>query len=354
MSERTAAFVERMWTGDGGVAGAMVSALLTPAELAFRGASSLRNRAFSRGLRSVVHAPIPVISVGNIAVGGAGKTPFSAFLAHRLLAFGHRPALLHGGYAEDEPMLHRRWNPDVPVYVGRDRAASAHAAAAAGATVAILDDGFQHRRLARDVDFVLVAAETWTDSPRLLPRGPWREPPSSLRRASAVVVTHRTDVDASRVRAEVQHVAPGVPVWIARMTPVRWRRPASPAQDHDRVRDADDAGSDVQSAGPPQRPALLVAAVAHPELFIAGARTAGARIDDVLTYRDHHAYTNADATQIAARAAGRPIVTTAKDWVKLAGLLPPDVVWLLEQDVVMTDGAEALDGLLSSLPVRDA
>ena len=128
-------------------------------------------------------------------------------------------------------------------------------------------------------------------------------------------------------------------------------RPTSPPQD-DRL--VDGAGSGAHDAGPPERPALLVAAVAHPELFVAGARAAGARIEDVLAYRDHHAYTHADAAQIVAHAAGRPIVTTAKDWVKLAGLLSPDVVWLLEQDVIMTEGAAALDRMLSSLPVHDA
>ena len=353
MRERGAAFVERMWRDRAGAAGHVLSTLLVPAEFAFRGASALRNRAYARGNREIVHATVPVVSVGNIAIGGAGKTPFSAFLARRLADLGHAPALLHGGYADDEPLLHRRWNPGVPVYVGRDRVASARAAADAGASVLIMDDGFQHRRLARDIDFVLVAAETWTRAPRLLPRGPWREPPSALRRATAVVVTYRTPLDPRLVRNEVEHIVPGVPVWIARMTPERWRRPAVQEQnDGANVVDSD-ASSDARS-GAPAVPALLVAAIAQPDLLAAGANAAGARIEDVLVFRDHHAYGAADAQRIRVRAAGRPIVTTAKDWVKLDGLLDPAAVWVLEQEVRMSEGADALDRLLAALPVRHA
>lgn len=357
--ERAGAFVERMWREQAGAAGRALSALLVPAELAFRGVSTLRNAAFTRGMRDVERAPVPVISVGNIAIGGAGKTPFSAFLAARLAMLGHRPALLHGGYAEDEPMLHRQWNPDVPVHVGRDRVATARAAADDGATVLILDDGFQHRRLARDIDLVLVAAETWTSMPRLLPRGAWRESPSALKRATAVIVTYRTLLDPAPVRSDVERIAGGVPVWLARMIPDRWTRPAGAERDVarsqvERARAQPRAGTGRDAAGPPERPALLVAAVAQPELFLAGARAAGAQIGDVLTFRDHHAYTRTDAAAIEQRAAGRPVVTTAKDWVKLQGLLNADDVWLLEQDVVMTEGAEELDRLLSTLPVSHA
>lgn len=357
--ERGAAFVERMWRGEAGVAGSVLNAVLIPGEVAFRVASSVRNAAFTRGMREVVRAPVPVVSVGNIAIGGAGKTPFSAFLARRLSTVGHRPALLHGGYADDEPALHRQLNPDIPVYVGRDRAASARAAAAEGATVLVLDDGFQHRRLARDIDLVLVAAETWTPTPRLLPRGPWREPPAALRRASAVVVTYRTSIDPHPVRAEVQRIAGSAPVWIARMLPERWVRPAAAIGE---AREEPEAGARRPARGAhsrvpasaPEGPILVLAAVARPELFIDGARAAGARVTDVLTFRDHHAYTHEDVARIRSRAAGRPIVTTAKDWVKLAGLLPADEAWVLEQDVVLTDGEEELDRMLATLRRHDA
>ncbi len=336
MNERVATFVERAWRGDAGVPGAALTMLFAPAELAFRALSGIRTAAFDHGLRGAHRVPIPVISVGNIATGGAGKTPFSAFLVRRLRGLGHRPALLHGGYADDEPMLHRQWQPDIPVYVGRDRVASASAAAAAGASVAVLDDGFQHRRLARDLDLVLVAAEGWTARPRLLPRGPWRETPSALRRASAVIVTHRTPVDPRAAQRDIERAAPGVPVWTARLTPERWRR----------------AIERTRSDAPPREPVLVVAAVARVDLFAEGVRAAGAQVAEVMAFRDHHAYTSTDALRIRERAAGRQIVTTAKDWVKLRALLPPDAVWLLEQDVVMTDGGTHLDRLLSGLPVR--
>jgi len=353
MRERGAAFVERMWQDRAGVAGRVVSTLLLPAELAFRGASAVRNRAYASGRREVVHATVPVVSIGNIAIGGAGKTPFSAFLARRLTALGHTPALLHGGYADDEPLLHRRWNPGVPVYVGRDRVVSARAAADAGASVLILDDGFQHRRLARDIDLVLVAAETWTRAPRLLPRGPWRESSSALRRATAVVVTYRTPLDPAHVRSEIQKVVRGVPVWIARMTPERWRRAAA-MEPGDGWGGAARHDTSISTSGAPTAPALLVTAIAQPGLLETGANATGARIDDVLTFRDHHAYTAADAERILTRASGRAIVTTAKDWVKLDGLLDPASVWVLEQEVRMDEGDDALDRLLATLAVRNA
>ncbi len=337
MSGRTAHALERWWRDELGPLGGALHAALLPAELAFRAAVRARGTAYTRGILASERVPIPVVSVGNIAVGGAGKTPFAAYLVRRLCDLGHAPALLHGGYAADEPELHRQWNPDVPVYVGRDRTASARRAAAAGASVVVLDDGFQHRRLARDIDLVLVSAETWTSTPRLLPRGPWRERPAALQRASAVVITERTaeaPLHRSLVRTAIERAVPGVPVWSARMRPEHWRR----------------AGAPARPAAAPTAPVLAVAAIAQPALFVAGARTAGAHVAELLAFRDHHAYTAQDAVHIRTRAAGRPIVTTAKDWVKLRRLLEPDDVWILEQHVAMMEGAAALDALLASLP----
>lgn len=106
-----------------------------------------------------------------------------------------------------------------------------------------------------------------------------------------------------------------------------------------------------ERADVPSGPALAVAAIAHPELFVTGARAAGADVEDLLAFRDHHEYDASDAQQIGARAAGRPIVTTAKDWVKLGRLLDEEEqVWVLEQRVVMVDGDDVLDALLGALP----
>ena len=335
-------WIERWWRGEAGAAGTFASAATLPAELAFRAAAAARDAAYSHALLHSVRVSVPVVSIGNLTVGGAGKTPFAAFIARRLADTGHAPALLHGGYADDEPMLHRRWNPDIPVYAGRERAASARHAIAQGATVLILDDGFQHRRLERDVDFVLVAAETWTSAPRLLPRGPWREAPRALRRATAIVITERTGVRTetrARIRREIQLAAPNVPVCVAALQASGWRRGAHP-------------GGREPLGTVPREPTLAVAGIAHPELFVRAARSAGAQIDDVMAFRDHHAYTAHDARAIATRAAGRSIVTTAKDWIKLESMLDGTRVWILEQQVAIEEGGAILDALLANLQSR--
>jgi tetraacyldisaccharide 4'-kinase len=326
-------FVERWWRGGAGVAGRALDATLLPAELAFRVLSGARTHAYDRGVLPAVRVTVPVVSIGNVAIGGAGKTPFAAWIAARLASLGFAPAVLHGGYAADEPELHRAWHPGIPVVVDHDRVRGARRAIAAGASALVLDDGFQHRRLARDVDLVLLAAETWTAAPRLLPRGPWREPPAAMRRAHAIVITQRTpDADVHAVTAALRGIAGDTPVVVAELRAARWRR-----------------GDGAEAPAPPGGTVAL-SGIAHPDLFLAGARAAGAQVEDALVFRDHHTYDAADASRIAAHAGGRPVVTTAKDWIKLRTLLDPARVWVLEQEVHIAHGAETIDHLLGVLP----
>ena len=336
------AFVERMWRRETGAAGKALQVALAPAELLFRTAVRARDAAYAHELMPAARARVPVLSVGNLVVGGAGKTPLTAWLARRLVDAGHSPAVLHGGYAEDEPELHRAWNPDIPVYVGRDRVVSARAATEAGATVLLLDDGFQHRRLDRDVDLVLVPAESWTTEPHLLPRGPWREPVIALRRASAVVITHRASSPAQRQAARdgASAVAPDVPVMVVALVADRWRT------------GADALEPAPAGARPPEQPVVAVTAIAQPTLFVENARAAGATVDELVAFPDHHAFDASDAAEIQSRAAGRGIVTTAKDWIKLQALLPAAKVHVLEQRVVLEQGSELLDALLARLMAR--
>ena len=336
------AYVERMWRREAGAAGKALQAALTPAELLFRAVVRARNAAYAHELMPAARAKVPVLSVGNIVVGGAGKTPLTAWLARRLADAGHSPAVLHGGYAEDEPELHRAWNPDIPVYVGRDRVLSARAATDAGASVLLLDDGFQHRRLDRDVDLVLVPAESWTAVPHLLPRGPWREPVAALRRASALVITHRASslAQLQAARDGASAVAPDVPVMVVALVADRWRA------------GADALAPAAAGARSPDQPVIAVTAIAQPALFVENARAAGATVDELIAFPDHHAFDTADAAEIVSRAAGRGIVTTAKDWIKLQALLPAAQVHVLEQRVVLEQGSDELDALLARLVAR--
>ncbi|HEX6910119.1 MAG TPA: tetraacyldisaccharide 4'-kinase, partial [Longimicrobium sp.] len=216
-------FARRVWAGEGGALGAALRVVLAPAEAAFRGVVAARNGAYDRGWLRAERVDVPVISVGNVNVGGAGKTPFAAWLARGLADRGRKPAIALRGYGEDEIVLHRELNPDIPVFRGRRRVEAARAAVAAGGDAVVLDDAFQHRALARDLDLVRVAVEGWEPRPRLVPRGPWREGPQALARADAIVLT-RKSADAARaatVEREVARMHPGKPIIRCALLPSR-------------------------------------------------------------------------------------------------------------------------------------
>jgi tetraacyldisaccharide 4'-kinase len=317
----------RWWGGQLGGAGAVLDVLLAPGELLYRAAIAGRNRAYQAAVLRRHRADIPVVSVGNLTVGGAGKTPFAQQLARMLRERGARPAILHGGYAQDEPALHRQWSGDIPVIVDRDRVRGARAASRQGADVVVLDDGFQHRRLHRDLDIVLIAVERWDAHDRMLPRGPAREPRSAVRRAHLLVTTRKTAAaeHAAGVREQLRRLT-AAPVISVFFEPAEW------------------LWRDVPSE--PPRGALVVAGLADPELFVASAQAAGGTVHDVILFPDHHRYSVADAQQIVRRANGAPIVTTQKDWIKLRVLLPDDRVWLLVQHVRVEYGADVLAACL--------
>ncbi len=322
----------RTWNEDEVTRGSGLRSFLSPFELAFRAAVWGRNGAYDVGLLRTVRLNARVISVGNLVVGGTGKTPVSAWLAAQVARRGHRAAVLHGGYGLDEPALHRLWNPGIVVVVDRDRVAAGRRAIAQGATMLVLDDGFQHRRLMRDLDVVLIPAESWRLEPRLLPRGPWREGLAALRRATLLIVTRKTaspEVAASVARALAVR-CPNTPVAMVALRPAGWRR-----------------GDGL--AGTPDGVVLAVAAVAQPALFVANAREAGTVVGGVLSYRDHHAYSDRDLESIVTAAHGRPIVTTEKDWIKLEGRLDARQVWRLLQRVEVEAGGAALEAHLDGL-----
>ena len=368
---RFATGIERIWRGQAGVAGAVLLAALIPCEAAYRVLTGAYHALYTRGVRRQHRIGVPVISVGNISVGGTGKTPVTRWVVEEFRRRGARPAVLHGGYAPDEPALHRAWYPDVPVIVGRDRIAGGARAIEAGADVVVLDDGFQHRRLARELDLVLVAAEGWTARPKLLPRGPWREPPTALHRADIVVVTRRTAPAeaAAEVASAVRRWAPDATIARVHLRPTGWR-PArvyagnmevggegAPAPDlrGGAASEGEFAPLDARvdrGADPPTGEVIAVAAIARPGDFVANAVAAGANVVDAVLYRDHHAYDADDVRRIAVAAAGRPIVTTAKDAVKLATLAPELDLWVLEQGVVVEEGGEAIGTRLDALLER--
>ena len=321
----------RAWAEDGGVATALLGAALLPASGLFRLGAALHHGLYDAGLRGAARAPISVVSVGNLRIGGAGKTPFTRWIVDRVLELGRSPAVLHGGYGSDEPELHRRWHPDVPVVIGRERLESVREAVTLGCDVAILDDGFQHRRLGRNLDVVLLAAEHGVDRVRLLPRGPWREPLDALRRAGVVVVVRKTasEDEANAVGARVRDVFERRPVraWIR---PDGWTR------------------LDGRAADAPSGPVVAVAATAEPESFFRTLELLGLDVIERLAFRDHHEYDARDVRRIADLGARGRIVMTEKDAVKLAALGPSwaEDARALGQRVVIEEGeAELIDRL---------
>lgn len=322
MSPREA--IERLWAGETGLSGRLLGAALTPAELAYRSAMRARNAAYNAGVAGTDVPPVPAISVGNITVGGTGKTPMVRWVVERLRKRGWTPGILHGGYAEDEPALHRLWFPDLPVVAERDRLRGAGRAMNLGADVLVLDDAFQHRRIGRDLDIVLVAAETWDARARVLPRGPYREPLGSLRRADLIVVTRRSASAerAEAVEAEVMEVS-GRPTARALLAARNWLH-----------------GDGSPRQGTPHGPAVAAAGVAGPDAFFDQAEAAGARLVDAIAFPDHHRYTAGEAAALQRLAGDGPLVVTAKDAVKLVRLIPETDLWVLEQKVTFEDGRD--------------
>src|SRR4051812_12413502 len=329
--------IERIWLGNDAPARA-ARAVLMPAERVFAGVSGLRTLLYDAGWVKGRTASIPVISVGNINVGGSGKTPIAAWIARWLRDHGSNPAIVMRGYGEDEPLVHRTVNPDIEVVTGADRAAAVADAAASGADVAVLDDGFQHRQLQRDVDIVVISADQWTDEVRLLPAGPWREPLSAVRRADLVIVTRKaaSEKQVDRVNEVIASVAPRVPRMTVRLAPDELVRVGGPERVHLFAIAAEHV--------------TVVAAIGDPTAFFRQieARASGIR---PMPFRDHHKFTPADVTRIIEESRGSArVIGTLKDAVKLRELWPRGApgLWYVSQRVEVERGVGGLERLLES------
>jgi tetraacyldisaccharide 4'-kinase len=328
-----------MWYGSS--AGARAArAALTPVSWLYRVVVAARNALYDHGIIATHRPPVPVVSVGNISVGGTGKTPVSAWLTGQLAADGHRPAIVMRGYGTDEVLLHVLLNPGVQIIADVDRVAGIRQAVRNGADVVVLDDGFQHRRAGRNLDIVLVGAEQWLRSRRMLPAGPYRESVSALQRADLVIITSKSASasDVGTVRRDVESVlGQHAAIAAARLDPVQFVA-------------AD--GSDVMSLDTVRGQSVLaVAAIGDPDSFFGQLRQLGADVTEA-RYRDHHEYDAADAAQLAAKTDGHKyVIATQKDVVKLAKLWPAAAsqLWYLSQAVRITEGTSLVTAALANL-----
>ncbi len=326
----------------------VLRAALRAASWGYGAGVAVRNGLYDAGLRPVVPVDARVISIGNITAGGTGKTPVTIALAHQYAAAGERVAILTRGYAAapsteavhvvsdgeavrwsseqagDEAWLLAERAPQAAVLRCADRVAGArYAITHFGATVLLLDDGFQHRRLARDEDWVLVDASDPWGSGALLPRGLLREPRRALRRATTLVISradHASDLDV--LEGELRRYNGDAPIQWATYEPQRLQ--------------AWPAGEALPLETLQQARVLVLSGIGNPAAFEETVRTLGAQTVLVRRFPDHHAYLPCDleATHDFVRSEGLvAVVTTEKDAVRLARLpAPPFPLWVLGVD----------------------
>lgn len=333
----------------------MSRAWLAPLTPLYGAAVGVKNLAYENRWLAVKRLRWPVVSIGNLSVGGSGKTPLTIRLAELLSAEGFHVDVLSRGYGRssrstervdpvsalyardadrfgDEPLLISQ-RTGVPVFVGASRfdagrLAEQELASGIGA-IHLLDDGFQHRQLARDVDIVLVHHSDFLE--RLLPAGRMREPLGSLRRASFVVVREE---DAG-LEAEIRKQGVTAPLW--------------------RMRRVTELSSKI--AATPRR-AIAFCAIARPEEFFA-ALDGVVHLEQSIAFADHHRYTKEDMARLAASAGKiQPdlFVTTEKDAVKLDSALRQVLVQIAPLDILrlsvtLRDEASVLQQLRAKLPV---
>lgn len=291
---------------------------LWPLGLAYGCATALRNWTFDAGLRAVRRLPVPVVSIGNLTVGGTGKTPTVAWLCALARARGRRPGVLARGYGRapgallnDEGSMLQRRLPWLLQEQDPDRVAAGGRLAAKGADYIVLDDGFQHRRLHRDIDVVCLDAELPFGNGSCLPAGDLREWRSSLRRAGLVLLTRARRLDPAELGLRVERV----------------RELAGRADLGVHASDHAPADFVAQPSGEVQalealrgRRAFLLSGIARPRSFRDTVEALGLQVAGEHRHRDHHRFTAAEveAAASAARAGGAILLVTEKDDVRLA------------------------------------
>lgn len=311
-----------------------------------------RRAIYASGIRRAYILPRPVVSIGNLTVGGAGKTPHTLFLAEWLVGLGLRIAILSRGYGRrsrgvvwasgrdgtpaapeivgDEPALLAASLPGTSVIVGESRyEAGLECLRVRDVDLFLLDDGFQHLPLRRDVDLLLVDTEEGLGNRRTLPFGPLREPPDHARYADALVLTRCVDPDRrNRILSEVPF-PPGRPVATSRMVPVSW---------------VERNGRTIPLSGPGEEVAAF-AGLARNRQFLEMLTAGGFRVRSFRGFGDHHWYTPGDLERIRGEANGLPVVTTEKDMIRLPEKVPFPVR-ALRIGVKFLSGWEELSSLL--------
>jgi tetraacyldisaccharide 4'-kinase len=352
---------QRIWRDDDSIRHiSPTRAILYLFSLLYRLIVHPRNRLYDRQILKSVRLSCPVISVGNITVGGTGKTPCVIALAKMLREKGFQPAVISRGYggknpkpvnivsdgknilltaedAGDEPMLIARSLPGIPVITGAKRAFAGQLALDQfGANVLICDDAFQHRQIIRDVDIVLLDAERPLGNGHLLPRGELREPVCSLERADCVILT-RTD-ETGPLHQDVARIAGAahIPVFRAAHRAKEMIRPA----DGLRLPPGDLSGKKV----------CAFCGIARPASFKKLLLDAGAQLLSFMPFPDHYDYHRCDLEEL--RKYFLPLgadywITTEKDAMRLTGY--PDflkMIWILRMEMEIKPAALSFEDFI--------
>ena len=353
-------FADRLIVSRGGLPTSLAAAILRGVSAVYQAGQEVRVAAYSRGLLRSVRLERPVISVGNLTLGGTGKTPTVMAICRILQKSGRRPAVLSRGYGGrssgaiqvvsdetriaqgpeslgDEPCLMADRLPGVPVLVSPDRAAAGrYALKVFQPDVFVLDDGYQHLRLKRDLNLLVLDAVQPFGNGFVFPRGTLREAVRQVRRADAILLTHAGDPAGTE---ELQKFA-------------RKDRPALPIfTSRHRIVDLVHLGTGRIASLETLRRTRLVAVtgIGQPERFFRALQEVGSEIASGCVYPDHYRYSEKDLESLEAEAGRldvRTIVTTEKDAVRIRALgRPPESWWAARLDLVIDDG-EAFESLL--------
>jgi tetraacyldisaccharide 4'-kinase len=344
-----------------GAESVLLRAALRIGELFYASAIRFRNGMFDRGVCRIRRLARPVISIGNLTTGGTGKSPTVRWLAERLRADGRHVAILSRGYraassglGDELTMLDRSLNdstePAVRVRANPDRFAAGESLLNEHPEIDVflLDDGFQHRRLARDLDIVLVSATEPFGFDHVLPRGLLREPVTGLRRADAVIVTHadQTGADAlTEIERTIRRHRPEMPVYRATHAQVGLLESS-----------ASSPGADIKHpiGTLADRRFFAFCGLGNPDAFGQQLNRFGDRYAGHRWFADHHRYTQSDLHILAREAVSHGadvMVTTEKDWVKIAPLFDPAgmPIWRIEMRLqFQANGEEQLLNLIRS------
>jgi tetraacyldisaccharide 4'-kinase len=345
-----------------------VSSFLRPLAAGFQLAVTARRAAYRQGWFKTRRLNRPVVSVGNLTTGGSGKTPLVALIAKKLLGRGWKPAILTRGYGRrqsggiisiqpgvgrlpdprevgDEPALLAKWLPDVPILVSANRyQAGLQAERRFEVDFHLLDDGFQHLALARDVDVVVLDPTQDYSDGDMLPAGRLREPINSLERADIIVLTRDELADQQPLEIRVRRINPGAQIYRSGTRLCGLRELES--------------GHAMGAEGLVGKPIGAFCGVGNPRAFFGDLVRWGFTVARKFEFPDHHPYSLSDVHRLttAARKLGAlALVTTEKDVMNLPALRAseiPIVACIIETE--MRDGEAFVEALVSRLEARRA